>query len=684
VDEQAAGTDPTEKDTDGDGTWDGTEHDFGSAPLDPSSRPEACNGADDDRDGTVDDGACETRPDHRATQFLVGFLPPQPGDAVAASLRIAAERPATVTVRYPARAPTFTRTLGLGAQSVATVELPAAAASGWSAGAVADNAVLVSATQEVAVSLRHASEGVDVALAIPEGLLGTEYVAITRDGYGQSYPDASVLVIATLDGTTVTITRPWPFGAPITVTLQRGQGYLAALAGDLAGTTVRASSPVAVLHGNRCSAIPETSRYCEHLFEMAVPARYLGRDHAVASHRDALGEPRRTIFRIVAPLPGTSVRANGALLDLALGPGGYLDHHVQGQEPGLVRFLSDRPIQVVSYLTSLCDWGPSSPACATPPGAPTKDDWGDPTAMTITPATRLPWSYVFQGDLIQWGGLSQTWLYVLARSEDVDRGHVLLDGVPLDPEELAYVPDTPGYRWGVFPLAGAGAHTSRSVAGHGLWLVGLAPWGAASQPLGILLHDTVPEPPAPVSAAALSATQVQVSWADSSTNEDGFRVYRTNVAPPLLVGTAPANATGLLVGALPPATACQLRVRAYNALGEGSYSLAVAATTQPAPAAPPAAPGGVTAVAVPGSAGYVVRLGWVDASSSEEGFWIDRCVYAGPLWRCSLDPYAAAAPNATAFTDAYVSSGGRYRYTLRAFNLAGTSPPSATVEVLVP
>jgi hypothetical protein len=59
-------TNPLSPDTDGDGVSDWAELAGGSLPLDPSSTPEACDGADNDLDGRVDEGFTDTDRDGQA------------------------------------------------------------------------------------------------------------------------------------------------------------------------------------------------------------------------------------------------------------------------------------------------------------------------------------------------------------------------------------------------------------------------------------------------------------------------------------------------------------------------------------------------------------------------------------------------------------------------------------------
>jgi hypothetical protein len=84
-----------------------------------------------------------------------------------------------------------------------------------------------------------------------------------------------------------------------------------------------------------------------------------------------------------------------------------------------------------------------------------------------------------------------------------------------------------------------------------------------------------------LSASAASSSRIDLSWADNSTNETGFKVERsTNGTTWSQVGTAAAGATTYAATGLSASTAYQFRVRAYNSAGDSAYSNAASATTQ--------------------------------------------------------------------------------------------------------
>jgi hypothetical protein len=146
----------------------------------------------------------------------------------------------------------------------------------------------------------------------------------------------------------------------------------------------------------------------------------------------------------------------------------------------------------------------------------------------------------------------------------------------------------------------------------------------------VFAADAAPLPPTSVTATYVAAdAEVDVAWIDSSTDETSFVIERCQgvgctsftvlTTWPAIAGTGSnpwyADCTGLL-----PGNTYQYRVGAVNAAGT-SYSDVVSVTIPST--APPVAPTSVTATYV--AADAEVDVAWVDASTDETSFVIERC-----------------------------------------------------------
>ena len=208
-------------------------------------------------------------------------------------------------------------------------------------------------------------------------------------------------------------------------------------------------------------------------------------------------------------------------------------------------------------------------------------------------------------------------------------------------------------------------------------------------PLGLVVSDTqAPTAPGTLTAAAASATQINLSWTASTDNVGvtGYKVERcqgagcvnfAQIAAPAGAGTTYSDT------ALTPNTSYSYRVRGTDAAGNlGAYSPIANATTQAATdTQAPTAPGTLTATA---ASATQINLSWAASTDNVgvAGYKVERCQGAGCV---NFVQVAAPAGTGTTYNDTALTAGTGYSYRVRATdaagNLSGYSPvASATTQ----
>ncbi len=190
--------------------------------------------------------------------------------------------------------------------------------------------------------------------------------------------------------------------------------------------------------------------------------------------------------------------------------------------------------------------------------------------------------------------------------------------------------------------------------------------------------STLPPPAAPtgLTATVLGATSIRVEWADNSSTEQGFKVERSTDGVNFSVSTyATANATSATVSSLTPATAYWLRVFAYDGSAESARSNTVVATTLDLPAAP-------SNLVVTGVTTTAVTLSWVDNSTSERGFKVERSADGGATWAQA----AQLAANTVTWTNSNLQTATSYSFRVRGYSglLLGDPSNVVTTQTLPP
>jgi fibronectin type 3 domain-containing protein len=193
---------------------------------------------------------------------------------------------------------------------------------------------------------------------------------------------------------------------------------------------------------------------------------------------------------------------------------------------------------------------------------------------------------------------------------------------------------------------------------------------------GATTSGALPAAPTSLTAAAVSATEINLSWVDNATNEINYKVERcaqgcttfTEIAL-LEPNVTTYTNTGLTAG-----QTYSYRVRAANDGGNSAYSNIAAATTS----GTLPAPGGLTATA---RSTTQVDLTWTETSTTETGFLIERCSGTGCT---AFVQIAQTAANVTAYSDMSAAASTAYNYRVRATDGQAYSPYSNVATATTP
>lgn len=181
---------------------------------------------------------------------------------------------------------------------------------------------------------------------------------------------------------------------------------------------------------------------------------------------------------------------------------------------------------------------------------------------------------------------------------------------------------------------------------------------------------TPPAAPTTLTASLQTGPKVSLSWKDNATTESNFVVERsTDGVNFTQIGTTPALAstgtvtfTDTAVTVNSTGSSYTYRVAAVNGAGPSAYSNTAPVTVP----AQPAAPGNFTAVNGPNSnKNRSVVLNWIDNSTNETGFTIERATNS--TFTQGLTSITVA-PNTTTYTVTGLSRSTRYWFRIRSNN----------------
>ena len=138
-----------------------------------------------------------------------------------------------------------------------------------------------------------------------------------------------------------------------------------------------------------------------------------------------------------------------------------------------------------------------------------------------------------------------------------------------------------------------------------------------------------------MTATATTSTQITLSWADNSADEEGFRIERcqaSGCASFTPVGTVGAGVTTFGDTGLTPNTLYSYRVSAYNSAGDSGYSNTASATTK----------------APPTSCNYSISSGSVSLSASGGTGTVSVTASTGCAWTATSNASWISVTSSTA------------------------------------
>ncbi len=225
--------------------------------------------------------------------------------------------------------------------------------------------------------------------------------------------------------------------------------------------------------------------------------------------------------------------------------------------------------------------------------------------------------------------------------------------------------------------ANASSFTDTGLSNATTYFYKIAAWNSAGQ-TGTTDSQTTataaPSAPGSLTVSNPTLSSLQLSWTDTSSNESGFRVYRstdgTNFS---LIGSLAANVTSFTDMGLSSSTQYTYKVSAWNAGGE-TVSVQAGSTTL-TPVVAPNAPASVTFANITTGG---LTLNWTDAATNESGYRVYRST-DGVNYTKIVD----LAANSTSFSDTGLSSATTYYYKIAAWNSAGETTTSVSQATAV-
>jgi hypothetical protein len=263
----------------------------------------------------------------------------------------------------------------------------------------------------------------DGFLALPVSSLGIEYIASPYStdpmfkavwniflpslcGIVAAYDDTEVRF--TLGGNEYNKTAGGLLpGESTTVTMNKGDVFMVSSKGDygdLSGSHIVATKPVAVVSGVQCTNIPIGNQWCDYTVEMEIPTFTWGTHYHVPKVPNRKFAP---LVRIFAKEPNTTVYIDENQIGFLESAGGILNKgfietrlspDYNNPRSGVIH--ADKPINVTLYNTGVQEDGTPHPN-------------SDPFTMSITPISQYQKEILFATPGLNGSGFAENYLNVV-------------------------------------------------------------------------------------------------------------------------------------------------------------------------------------------------------------------------------------------------------------------------------
>jgi hypothetical protein len=380
---------------------------------------------------TLDDTTAVDTPTSSGDDFWIAFPGAQNrrvdnGKMEYDEAHITAAAAGFVTVEVPATG--ATTTLAVGPDEPTGINLDGQGVSATDG--IEDLGVHITSTTDVSVF------GYQNGVYSNGDVYNAAFLALPTDGLGQryrvlAYPSSSTLwpsqltVVATADDTELTITPTATAGThqagePFNISLNQGQVYELASDGDITGTLVESTLPVAVFGVAGCAQVPTGSTPCNQLVQQLPPTSAWGSDFISTRY---LARRKGDTYRVLADEDGTVITVNGVVVD-TIDAGEYWEAVLPADTANESRNTSiqtSQPVLVAQYANGL-----------------TYDLRGGATMLVLSPTEQYLDSYTFgmmPADLV-----TAVRANVVVPTEDV--GQVTVDDVVIPPADFEEVDGT--------------------------------------------------------------------------------------------------------------------------------------------------------------------------------------------------------------------------------------------------